>query len=235
MRKQLLFKKLSIIIFMDNENLNLKYLFPKTNKIKYLKTDQEGIYSISRPDDAKYITKLIRKKILLLGLSNDITKTQNYGENNLIDLTITDATAGIGGNTISFCKEFKLVNAIEINKTRFEYLKNNLKIYNLTNFNVINGDMMTSVPNIKQDIVFVDPPWGGKGYIKHENLDIYIGNTEISKISKDLLDNVNCKLVVLKLPYNYNIDNLEIMGKDKYQISKYMIRTKIMLLLINKL
>ena len=51
---------------MDNENLNLnlKYLFPKTNKTKYLKTDDEGIYSISRPDDAKHITKLIKKKIL---------------------------------------------------------------------------------------------------------------------------------------------------------------------------
>jgi 16S rRNA G966 N2-methylase RsmD len=232
---------------MDNENLNfnLKYLFPKTNKTKYLKTDYEGIYSISRPDDAKHITKLIKKKILLLGLrNNDIdididinntTKIHNYGEINLIDLTITDATAGIGGNTISFCKDFKSVIAIEINKNRFEYLKNNLKIYNLTNYVAINGDMMEMIQKTEQDIIFIDPPWGGKSYVEHENLDIYIGNIEISKISKDLLDNDNCKLVVLKLPYNYNIDNTVIMKKEKYEITRCLIRTKILLLLINKI
>lgn len=201
---------------MKNE---LKYLFPKTNKTSELKSDYEGKYSISRPDDAKTITKYIRNKLSEIGVNNDVI--------------ITDATAGVGGDTISFCKEFSKVFAIEINKERHKYLINNLRIYDLNNYETINDDMMKIIPNMKQDVIFIDPPWGGKGYINYDRLDVYIDDIEISKISKQILDNNYCKLLVLKLPYNYNMDNMKNLNGE-YVIENHIIRNKILLLLINK-
>ena len=212
-----------------SNNFNIKYLFPRTSKSKLLKSDDEGKYSISRPDDARYITKLIKKRITQLNHNYSLFKENN--KNNEITITITDATAGVGGNSISFCKDFNSVNVIEIDKTRYDYLINNLNIYNLKNYNGYNGDMLKVIPNLNQDIIFIDPPWGGKNYVEHNDLDIYIDNTEISKISKDILDNNYCKLLVLKLPYNYNMNNLNLL-KNSYIFTKNLIRNKILLLCI---
>ena len=153
----------------------------------------------------------------------------------LNNITITDATAGIGGNTISFCKFFKNVYGIEINDTRFNFLKNNLKIYELNNANLINDNMLNVIDKLKQDVIFVDPPWGGKDYIKHKSLDLFIDNKEISLIMKNALDKGFCKLAVLKLPFNYNLNNIEMFDSKKYNFTKYLIRKKILLILINKI
>ena len=88
---------------------------------------------------------------------------------NLNNLIITDATAGIGGNTISFANNFFKVNAIEINKKRFDFLKNNINVYNFNNVEIINNDYIKIMKTLKQDIVFIDPPWGGRNY-KNINL-----------------------------------------------------------------
>ena len=92
---------------------------------------------------------------------------------------------------------------------------------------------MKIIPNMKQDVIFIDPPWGGKGYINYDRLDVYIDDIEISKISKNILNYNYCKLLVLKLPYNYNMDNMKNLNGE-YVIENHIIRNKILLLLINK-
>ena len=99
-----------------------------------------------------------------------------------------------------FCKNFKKVYAIELNKERYNYLVNNLKIFKLENSEIINGNMLDVIPTLKQDVIFADPPWGGKDYIKHDKLDLFINKIEISKVTKDMLDKKYCQLMVLKLP-----------------------------------
>jgi len=42
---------------------------------------------------------------------------------------IVDATANIGGNTISFCRRFRYVTAIELNPDHFHCLRSNLELY----------------------------------------------------------------------------------------------------------
>ena len=83
--------------------------------IEYLKIDDVGEYSISTPDDAKKITKIIIQQLVDMGKDLD-------------NIIITDATAGVGGNTISFSKNFKQINAIEIDKDRFNYLIDNINL-----------------------------------------------------------------------------------------------------------
>ena len=198
---------------MSSDN---KYLFPVTSNINNLQIDDVGKYSISKPDDANVITRLIKKELY----NNKITK----------NIIITDATAGVGGNTISFCDNFFKVNAIEINKIRFNYLKNNLIVYDYHNFDLFNTDMLSKIFELKQDIIFIDPPWGGKGYTKHKNLNLFINDKEISEISKEILDKNICSFLVLKLPYNYKLDKLSIL--NKYYITNYLIRKKILLVII---
>ena len=66
----------------------LKKIFPKKNcsSIKNLKYDNEGLWSISYPDLADSLTKHIKV------FDNESFKLD----------TIIDATAGIGGNVLSF-------------------------------------------------------------------------------------------------------------------------------------
>ena len=122
------------------------------------------------------------------------------------DITITDATAGIGGNTISFMSNYGKVNAVEINETRFNYLKNNVNLYfTRDNLNVefFNQDYLEIYKKLEQDIIFFDPPWGGKDYKSNDNINLFLSNNNIISICNDLKDYTN--LIVIKVPKNFNI------------------------------
>ena len=131
--------------------------FPPTKDINKLKITNIGIYSVSKPKDALWITQKI--------IENS-DKPRN--------LTITDATSSVGGNIISFAKKFKYVNAIEMNDIHYQVLINNINVYKLKNVNVIHGDSIIEVPKLKQDIVFIDAPWCGANYKKHKTIKIYM-------------------------------------------------------------
>ena len=145
-------------------------IFPNFNNIdmEKLKYDSEGLYSISHPEDAEFISEEIKK---LKGTS---------------ELDIFEGTAGLGGNIISFAKNFKSVTGVEQNEIRYEMLENNMKTYNI--------------------------------------LELYIGNKGIPEIIKLLPTN---KTVVLKVPYNYNLNLL----KDYDLIIKKL--RNILIILIN--
>ena len=112
--------------------------------------------------------------------------------------TITDATAGIGGNSIFFTKYYKKVNCIEINKDAFITLNYNLKF--LSNCKLYNNDYIKVCKNLEQDIIFLDPPWEINYKSKKES------NLELSKVNiKDIIENLHnrCKIIALKAPMNF--------------------------------
>ncbi len=77
--------------------------------------------------------------------------------NNINFCTIVDATAGIGGNSVYFCKYCKFVYCIDISDEAISYLEHNLKDYD--NKFIINYNCLDILKIIKYDIVFFDPPW----------------------------------------------------------------------------
>ena len=87
----------------------IKKIYPNISedKLKELKYDEEGLYSITLPEEAKIISLLLVKS-----LKKEAKKS-----------TIFDGTAGLGGNTLSFCNYFKNVISCEINKSRYDILK----------------------------------------------------------------------------------------------------------------
>lgn len=114
------------------------------------------------------------------------------------NLIITDATGGIGGNSILFCRYFGFINIIEIDNINISIINKNLRKFQ--NKSIININYIEIFTMIKQDIVFIDPPWG-KYYKKTEYTDLFINEININHIISILYNNSN--LVFLKAPKNF--------------------------------
>jgi 16S rRNA C967 or C1407 C5-methylase (RsmB/RsmF family) len=176
-----------------NSNISvamLKQLFPDINNVDFskLKITKEGVYSITKPDQAEYISKLIAK----------------YFGGKTDNMVITDGTSNVGGNVINFAQHFKSVNAVEMSDDTCKILKNNVNEYSLKNVKIICNDYTKAILELKQDIVFMDPPWGGINYKQHKTVYLFLSDIGIGKIVNKLKDSV--KMVVLKVPYNFDIN-----------------------------
>ena len=170
-------------------DISVKDLFPKETGVdrKKLKFTKVSIYSITKPDKILEI-----KKIITNFLEGD-NKTSEK-------LVITDATANVGGDSISFATYFKSVNAVEIDKHTFDCLNNNIDVYKRKNVKTFNNDYTKIINKIKQDVVFIDAPWGGVDYKKSKNITLYLSGIPLHTI----VNNLDSKFIVLKLPKNYN-------------------------------
>lgn len=182
-----------------------------------LKIDHESIMYITTPSDAQLITNII-----ISHLKN------NNNDNNMNTIQITDATAGVGGNTISFAKYFGHVNSIEIDNTRFNYLSNNVNAYNFTNVTFYNDDMMVILHKLeRQDVIFIDPPWGGKAYKKTDKLHLHINDIPLEEVCRNVITIHPTSILVLKLPSNFDIEFMEKELNDmiitKYELNKMII------------
>jgi 16S rRNA G966 N2-methylase RsmD len=181
------------IFFYNNMEISTDYLktiFPENDNLHLIQSDEEGLFSVSSKNVSKFICNIIKKYL----------RTSNYNE-----VIITDATAGIGGNTIGFMSNYGVINAVECNIDRFNYLQNNINLYKSSN-NIVNfyhNDYLEIYKNLEQDIIFFDPPWGGKDYKSNENINLYLSNKNIIQICNDVKDYTN--LIVLKVPKNFNI------------------------------
>ena len=146
----------------------------------------------------------------------------------LDQLICTDAFAGIGGDSIQLSKVFKSVNSIEKNKSRFDKLKNNLSVYNRKNVTLYNDSYVNLYKTLDNDVVYCDPPWGGINYFTEPNLNIFIDGEPIAFYVNYLLTNVSrLKLVVLKLPKNFDLQELltdrKNVGYKIYYLNKYLV------------
>lgn len=198
-------------------NKRLQRLFSNIplSVLSQLKFDSEAIFSVTN----QYIAIDICKNLLKIkGITNESK--------------VTDATACIGGNVFSFMKFFKKVDAIEIDPIKCEMLKHNISVLgenyiniDNTRVNIIQGNCLdfiipTQNKKVTQDILFIDPPWGGNSYKDTLNLNLYLqdslGNEiELFDIIKML--NSKTKVIVLKVPINYNLSNIQKVT-DTYKI-----------------
>ena len=117
------------------------------------------------------------------------------------DSVITDATACIGGNTTFFEKDFKVVIAVEKDPDIFKILTNNTS--KSVNYNCSYNDIMYT---IHQDLVFIDPPWGGPDYKKEDNVILKLDDVNVL----DIIDNIYhfTRFVALKVPNNFDTTQL---------------------------
>lgn len=186
----------------SSTNLTLR-LFPylhDINDVHMLKIDKESVHYITVREDADKITNIIINHLDDMDLDSK-------------DTVVTDATSGVGGNTLSFAKKFKKVVSVEIDKDRCNYLTNNIKVYEMNNVEVVNDDCVEYLSNITDhDVIFIDPPWGGRMYKKYSKLNLTLSGVPLEHLCNTLFNDEIMlkvpKMVVLKLPTNYDIDKI---------------------------
>lgn len=188
------------------ENSIISKIFPSLNddlktKLKY---DTEGLWSITLPEDAEDISKIVKNEL---------------GE----DKVILDGTSGLGGNVISFSRYFKKVIAVEQNKERFELLKNNVEIYGLKNVELVNDNCINYITN-EYDGYFFDPPWGGPDYKNNKLIKIKLGNYSLKDII-NMIKEKNKKTIFIKLPENYDFDEFKNFNYKINKIKNYFLLT----------
>lgn len=187
---------------VELHNFDYRYLFPAKNNVdmKKLRMTDIGLYSITPFRQANEITDEIIKRI----------------DKKPEDIIITDANGCMGGNTISFAEVFGKVYSIEKNYLHYDILLNNVKVYGYNNVEVINGNFEDVCANIKTDVIFMDPPWGGQDYYKVKNLTLYYGKYKVEDIIKQYLQ---AKLYVIKIPMNFNmLSFVNTIGQKDYKI-----------------
>ena len=166
-----------------NDKKDFLFRFISLEKRKMIKMDNEAFYSVTDQYTADRISKDIIKVLPHLQI-------------------ITDATACIGGNTYSFSKYFTQVHAIELDFQRYHYLQNNLTVLETNNVDVYHGDLMVVCQQLYQDLIFIDPPWGGPDYKTKSSVDLYLSDIELSDVCEHIKDAT--RYIAIKVPVNFN-------------------------------
>tara|TARA_Y200000002_G_C22588829_1_gene624247 strand:+ start:118 stop:777 length:660 start_codon:yes stop_codon:yes gene_type:complete len=200
----------------QNEVINVSYNFAKSifNDInsdiyKNLNFTKDSIYSSSKISGSNKLIDVITK----------VT-------NNNFNLIITDGTANIGTDSIHMSKIFKNINAVELSKINFIALKNNVKILNnRENMNCFNGDINEVISSLKQDLIYIDAPWGGRNYKNFNKLKLYLGKVEI--LDFYINNKERAKYFIFKIPFNYDFDYLRKYIIDKVTIFPFKKDSKI--------
>lgn len=182
------------------------------NKSK-LQISEQGSYSVTHKEDAKKTADIIESY---------------FGK----DITITDGTANNGGNTIAFGLQFKKVQAVEISKKEYDILVNNINVYKLKNIETYHKDFIEMIPKLKQDVVFLDPPWGGPSYKTKRNIPLSLGKYPLVKVI-DMLQG-KCKAVVCKVPFNYDFFSLFKYGRFSKKIHLYIFQKYVVFVILER-
>ena len=171
-------------------------LFPDAHQIQDQMITNVGLYSIAKPKHANMITKYI------LSFHSQAK-------------SIVDATAGCGGNTLSFMKHFQTVIAVEKDDCTIQALNKNISLYqslykskvasfhcSITEYLSKWQSVSKQYPNI--DVVYMDPPWGGIGHSKQQNQRTYmLDETPMTDIVVNMLQHV--PVVVLRVSKNIKL------------------------------
>ena len=218
---------------INNKIIRIFPILKNTNNYSKLLIDEESFSYITIREVAELTSKIICHHLIKYNINPQKIK-------------LTDYTSGVGGNVLSFSKYFSHILAIEIDKTRAEYLENNINVYNLKNITVINDSAINYHENrLLEDnpnVIFIDPPWGGNDYKNNDILKIKLGDFYIEELVMDIFkkfsnnhkinssDNYSNKFVVLKLPKNFDIENFYFFLKNNNDINFYIISSYLYIL-----
>ena len=131
----------------------------------------------------------------------------------------------LAGNTLSFMSQFSSINSVELDGDRVEDLRHNIgtvlqgalteegqtplmpgSTAIMGRVTTYHGSYLELVHSLRQDIVWLDPPWGGPEYNQGQRLeDLYLGDTPVSALCAFLLRR-HAGIVALRLPSSLAAD-----------------------------
>jgi predicted RNA methylase len=161
-----------------------------------LQITEEGLYSITKPRDAREIMRFMAQII----------------EEPLSSIVLLDGTANCGGDTIHAATVCRKVISVEKDAETFAVLKQNIEVaYRacFQNVEVVHGDVVQEWTRFHDsvDVLYLDAPWGGPAYKNHASLDLYLGSVRLDTFIRSVLIASiyhKPKYICLKVPYNYN-------------------------------
>lgn len=136
------------------------------------------------------------------------------------DAKVTDAMAGAGGNTIAFIDTFRFTNAIELQNSVFRMLQGNVRMVFRGagaskgtdcshRYKLYNGNALSVVPSLEQDIVFLDPPWGGKHYShRFDGVSLFVDKEPLGDFCRNRIHK-ETKWLAIKAPRNFLMNSLD--------------------------
>ncbi|KAL9982161.1 hypothetical protein ACROYT_G010971 [Oculina patagonica] len=170
-----------------------------------IKMDKEGWFSVTPERIAKHIAERCR-----------------------CDL-IVDAFCGVGGNAIQFAFTCERVIAIDIDPMKVTLAHHNATVYGVEDrIEFIVGDYMKLIPNLKADVVFLSPPWGGPNYVSAEVFDIKtmitLDGFHLFKKTKTITENI-----AYFMPRNVDVEQLSFLAAPdgKVEIEQNFLNKKL--------
>jgi hypothetical protein len=151
--------------------------------------------------------------------------------------SILDATAHIGVDSLNFINMYPncQLTAIEIDQKTASVLGRNLN-----NIDAILGKRVPNRPVVivgssisylesyigpQFDFVYFDPPWGGPNYKNIPKLELQLDNNPISYIIQWVFNKGITRKIVVKLPMNANIENIQFqLSGLRHEIKLYSIQ-----------
>ncbi|MES1911615.1 MAG: hypothetical protein MHM6MM_004023 [Cercozoa sp. M6MM] len=177
------------------------YFWPHlpVDKRSKMQVDAEALFSVSNYKDAMWQARFIC----------DLSKDK-------AGASVTDGTACVGGDSLALAAVFAKLNSVEYDRSRYDMLQNNLKVAlspeNLQKVSFLTGDFNALVASgqLRQQILFLDPPWGGEDYLKSKKLVLRLGSKHLG----DCIMNAKTaapelQIVALKLPKNIDLADLQ--------------------------
>jgi len=114
-----------------------------------IKLDEESWYSVTPEKIAEHVAQRCQCDIVL------------------------DGFCGVGGNAIQFALTCRRVIAVDIDRDKIAMARHNARVYGVEHkIDFIVGDFFQVAPNIRADVVFLSPPWGGPAYANQEVFDL---------------------------------------------------------------
>lgn len=172
--------------------------FPTTdpNILKKIQITKECLFSTTTNIHAKYIKDII-----------NLFYTQEERKK----LTITDATSCAGGTFMSLVQQVKKINAVELNPDNITLMAHNLKIvfpHSHNKINLLHANYLSVWDTLgTQNVILIDPPWGGLNYRNQKNMKLYLNDKNGIKI--ELMDIVEMimkttDILIVRVPFNYD-------------------------------
>ena len=145
-----------------------------------IQVDKEGLYSAKPETLALAIGHTIRGNVVF------------------------DAFCGAGGCAIGFARSGKKVLTVDINEKRLAMAKNNARIYGVEeNITFIRGNSLEEIKKHRFDSIYLDPPWGGPGYVKIQHFSFAGFSPDGITLLKLAFERVG--LVAFTVPHNFDL------------------------------
>ncbi|XP_073440084.1 LOW QUALITY PROTEIN: trimethylguanosine synthase [Dendrobates tinctorius] len=140
-----------------------------------IKLDEEGWFSVTPEKIAEHIAHRVRQCMSCA--------------------VVVDAFCGVGGNAIQFALAGMHVIAVDIDPVKLDLAYNNAMVYGVADrIELIRADFMCIACDLKADVVFLSPPWGGPDYVSAETFDIKTmmspDGFEVFQLSQEITKNI---------------------------------------------